>query len=187
MRFLEKLFGTRKTPATPRFSQGDMQVIGDMALRYADVINESLQIASTSKNPETKISRLGVAKAKLEELKVFAEDYPFLTLTSLTNVESDILMLETQFLSAGYKELAEGNSLGKELEDEGRIDEAITQYESLVTKGTDTPFTYRRLAIIYRKRKAPRDEARVVKAAMDAINPDSTHRKWFRERLTKIK
>ena len=160
-----------------------MQVIGDMALRYAEVINESLQIANTSKNPETKISRLGVAKAKLAEVKALAEEYPFLVLTTLTQVESDILMLEAEFLSAGYKELADGNSHGKELEDEGRIDEAITQYESLVTKGTDTPFTYRRLAIIYRKRKAPREEARVVKAAMCAIDRASPHYKWFRERL----
>jgi hypothetical protein len=187
MGFFEKLFGSRRQQTTPQFTQRDIQVIGDSAHRYVEVINESLQLANTSKNPATKISRLNVAKVKLEELKVLVAQYPFLDLTFLPEVESDIAKLEVEFLGAGYKELAEGNSRGKELEGEGRIDEAITQYEALVSRGTDTPFTYKRLAILYKKRKSPQDEERVVQAAIAAIDQDSTHLKWFRERLTKIK
>lgn len=187
MGFFQKLFGSRRSQSTPEYSQRDVEVIGDSAHRYVEIINESLQLANTSKNPETKISRLNVAKDKLDELKVLVDQYPFLDLTFLPQVESDIARLEAEFLSAGYKEIADGNSYGKTLEDEGRIDDAISQYESLVLRGTDTPFTYKRLAIIYRKSKRPQDEERVTRAALAAIDQDSTHLEWFRERLTKIK
>lgn len=187
MGLFQKLFGSRRVQPTPEYSQRDIEVIGDSAHRHVDVINESLQLANTSKNPETKISRLRVAKEKIEELKGLVDLYPFLDLTFLPQVESDIARLEAEFLSAGYQEIADGNSHGKSLEDDGRIDDAITQYESLASRGTNTPFTYKRLAIIYRKRKCPQDEERVIQAALAALDQDSTHLVWFRERLTKIK
>ena len=158
-----------------------------MAHRLVDVINESLQLSNTSKNPDTKISRLNVAKLKLEELKVMAEQYPFLELTTLPQVEASIARLEAKFLSAGYKEIAEGNANGKALEDEGRTEEAITIYESLIDRRTDTPFTYKRLAIIYKKKRSPSDEERIIKTAILVIDPDSTYLSWFQDRLEKIK
>jgi hypothetical protein len=57
------------------------------------------------------------------------------------------------------------NIEGRALEKAGRIDEAITLYESGVARGTDTPATYKRLRILYRKLKRPDDVER-IKALM---------------------
>jgi hypothetical protein len=48
------------------------------------------------------------------------------------------------------------NLEGRALERAGRVDEAIDMYEYGVAQGTDTPATYTRLRILYRKQK--RDE-----------------------------
>ena len=187
MGLFQKLFGSRQASTQPAYSRGDIKIIGDMASRLVDVINESLQLSNTSKNPDTKISRLNVAKLKLEELKVMVAQYSFLEFTTLPQVEASIAGLEAEFLSSGYKEIADGNTNGKALEDEGRIDEAIMIYESLVDRSTDTPFTYKRLAIIYKKKRSQDDEKRILKTAISAIDPDSTHLSWFQDRLTKMK
>ena len=52
-------------------------------------------------------------------------------------------------------------SRGRALEEAGRIDEAIALYEYGVAGGTDTPFTYTRLRILYRKLKRPDDVERI--------------------------
>ena len=57
------------------------------------------------------------------------------------------------------------NIEGRALEKAGRIHEAITLYESGVARGTDTPATYKRLRILYRKLKRPDDVER-IKALM---------------------
>ena len=186
MGLFQKFFGSRQAPTQPIYSRGDMQIIGDMATRLVEVINESLQLSNTSKNPDTKISRLNVAKVKLEELKVIVIQYPFLEFTTLPEVEASIARLEAEFLSAGYKEIVDGNANGKSLEYEGRIDEAIKVYESLVDRCTNTPFTYKRLVVIYKKKQSPRDEERILKIAISAIDPDSTHLSWFQDRLAKM-
>ena len=53
------------------------------------------------------------------------------------------------------------NLEGRALEKAGRIDEAIALYESGVAGGTDTPNTYTRLRILYRKLKRPEDVERI--------------------------
>ena len=53
------------------------------------------------------------------------------------------------------------NNLGKELEKEGKIDEAIDIYEDNVLLKTDTPFTYLRLSILYKKNKDVDNEIRI--------------------------
>lgn len=46
----------------------------------------------------------------------------------------------------------ENNKKGEKLEKEEKIDEAIEVFESNILIHTDTPYTYRRLSIIYKKR-----------------------------------
>ena len=46
----------------------------------------------------------------------------------------------------------ENNNKGEKLEKEEKIDEAIEVFESNILIHTDTPYTYRRLSIIYKKR-----------------------------------
>jgi len=59
------------------------QVIIDSAQRLLDVINESLKIANESKNADTKVSRLDVAKQRLVDLKRLSKEHPFIKLTQL--------------------------------------------------------------------------------------------------------
>lgn len=53
------------------------------------------------------------------------------------------------------------NIEGQALERAGRINEAIALYESGVVRGTDTPATYTRLRILYRRLKRPQDVERI--------------------------
>jgi hypothetical protein len=59
------------------------------------------------------------------------------------------------------------NVEGRALEKAGRIDEAIALYEYGVARGTDTPFTYTRLRILYRKLKRPDDVERIQRLMME--------------------
>ena len=156
------------------------------AERLVDLVNESLKIAHESQNAETKISRLDFAKAKLEELKRIEHEHSSITITQLPQVEASIAELESKFTRAHYREAADGNMHGQALEKEGKVDDAILEYERLLSEGVDTPFTYRRLAIIYSKKKQRNEELRVLKAAIENIPvSNSAHYKWFAERLAK--
>ena len=174
-------------PMTGTHSERDIEAVAEVARRVVEVVNESIKLANESTNPETKVSRLGVAKQKLTELKQLGSDYPFLTLASVNEVEQDIARLELEFELAGYRDIAEGNTLGQQLEKAGQIDEALSQYERLLEQRVDTPFTYRRLAILYRKRKQPDDELRAIRAALDNVpSSNASHYAWFQERLAKL-
>jgi tetratricopeptide (TPR) repeat protein len=176
---------TARTSSKREFNDLERTVI-DSAQRLVDVINESLKIANDSKNVDTKISRLDVAKQMLGRLKQLSTDHPFIELAQLPQVEQSIAELEREFIQAGYREAAEGNMRGQSLEKEGKLDEAILAYERLLEKGVDTPFTYRRLAIIYSKHKQRDDELRVLRAAIKNVPVEnSNHYQWFAERLAK--
>jgi len=162
------------------------QSVIESANRLVDVINESLKIANESQNADTKISRLDVAKQRLSELKRISREHSFINLTQLPQVEQSIADLESEFGQAQYREAAGGNMSGQSLEKEGKIDEAIVQYERLIEAGVDTPFTYRRLAIIYSKRKKREEELRVLRAAMENVpKGNSKHYQWFADRFAK--
>lgn len=162
------------------------QAIIYSAQRIVDVINESLKIANDSMNADTKISRLDLAKAQLAELKKLSREHSFIKITDIQKVEQSICGLEQEFLLSHYREAADGNMRGQDLEKEGNIDKAILEYERLLNEGVDTPFTYRRLAIIYSKLKKPDEEVRVLQAAIRNIPvQNSGHYQWFAERLAK--
>lgn len=183
MNFFANLF---RKKASRNYSRSDIEVITASAQRLADIINESLKISNDSKNPETKFSRLNVAKDKLSEIKDLSTKYSFLSLTTLIDVERSIAELESEYLMAGYKEIANGNIAAEALEKEDKIEEAIVQYEKLVSQKADTPFTYRRLAILYRKEKNEKDEIRVIQSALINIpESNSKHYNWFQDRLAK--
>ena len=185
MGFFSDLF---KRKASNGYSKNDIDVVTSSAQRLVEVINESLTIANESNNPETKISRLEVAKDKLSEIKKLSKQYSFLALTSLNDVENSISELENEFLISGYAEIANGNITAESLEKEGKVEEAINEYEKLVERKVDTPFTYRRLAILYRKGKQENEETRIINEALNNIpKSNSKHYGWFQERLQKMK
>lgn len=70
------------------FSKADMEAVALCAQRISDLIYESMNIARTSRNPNTKISRLRFAKQKIEEIKHLAAKYPFLELPNLKKIET---------------------------------------------------------------------------------------------------
>jgi arginine utilization protein RocB len=104
-----------------------MRVIGEIAQRLVDVINESLKIAADSANRETRASRLEVAKLKLREIKELASQYSFLTFQSLPEVERDIGILEQELEITDFRANVEANSCARQLEKAGSIDEATAQ------------------------------------------------------------
>jgi hypothetical protein len=59
------------------------------------------------------------------------------------------------------------NVEGRALEKAGRVDEAIALYEYGVSGGTDTPATYTRLRVLYRKLKRPEDVERIKRLMLE--------------------
>lgn len=172
-------------------SDNDSLAVGDLASQQAErhrqIINESLHLANDSANLDTKISRLDLAKQHLEMLKSHIKQYDHLSLTNLDQVEVSIAELEAEFKQRGYKEIAQRNLSGQGLEKAGDINGAIEVYETALDADVDTPFPYRRLAILYRKQKRREDEVRVIKHALKNIGAGNTkHYQWFSERLAKF-
>lgn len=61
------------------------------------------------------------------------------------------------------------NLIGRDLEKEGYVDNAIELYELNIEEGFDGNFPYDRLAIIYRKRKQYQDEIRVLEKGIEVF------------------
>lgn len=178
--------GSRSDSARETQLDVTQQIAASSAQRLVEIINESLQIANDSKNAETKISRLDLAKERLDELKGLVKENPWIKIDQLSNVEQSISTLEWEFKQANYREAADGNMRGQALEKDGDVEEALLEYEKLLKQGVDTPFTYRRLAILYSKRKDRENELRVLGAALKNVPVEnSKHYQWFAERLAK--
>lgn len=189
---LRRIFGgVIKNPSTSETKPDPTQeqrLVFEAGRRLVEVINESIQFATNSNDINTKISRLNVAKATLIRAKALATQYPYISLTSLPEVELTIEKLEEQFNLRDYKQVADDNERGNQLEREGKISEAISLYEGMVALGVDTPFTYRRLAILHRKSKDQKREIESLLAALKNIpKENAAHYGWFEDRLKKIK
>jgi len=160
-KFLSRIFQGDKEAEARRVLDSNEQYVEfttASADRLLEIIIESSNIVNDSKNIETRVSRLDVASDKMAELKDLVSKNSFLTIRGLEEFETSIKKLELEFSVAGYREIAQGNYNGELLEKEGKVDEAIATYEKLLETGVDTPFTYRRLAILYKKQKKAGDE-----------------------------
>ncbi len=62
------------------------------------------------------------------------------------------------------EERAQINLVGHALEQQGRIEEAIAVYEGGIAANTDTPLTYKRLRVLYRRLKRTDDVNRIQEA-----------------------
>lgn len=80
---LKKIFGTN--------AKSDMEQACRLAQRHIEIINESLQIANASTNPETIRSRLDIAITKITEVKDLTKKHPYIKLTFLKEVEKNIV------------------------------------------------------------------------------------------------
>jgi tetratricopeptide (TPR) repeat protein len=73
---------------------------------------------------------------------------------------------------------SERNQKGKEFEASGDIDSAIEIYEQNVTILSPAPFPYKRLALIYKKKKDIDNEIRVLKALLSIQENEAKKYKW---------
>lgn len=74
----------------------------EQATNLMHIINESLQISNNSTNPETKVSRLELARARLDSLELLSVQHPFIKLQRLQEVRNTISGLASQYGEAGY-------------------------------------------------------------------------------------
>lgn len=79
-------------------------------------------------------------------------------------------------------ETCENNNRGIELEKLGQIDEAIKVYEKNISIGYLATHAYERLRIIYKRRKDPANELRVLRAGIALFEPANDER--FRQALS---
>ena len=129
-----------------------------------------------------------MAKDIVGRLRELAARFPFLVLNSLDEVEVQQLSLELQVMGEKFGRIGTANQEGQALGKEGKIDEAIRVFESLLAENVDTPFTYRRLAILYRKRKSRDDEIRVLLLGIRNLRGEvsASHIRWLNERYDKL-
>jgi hypothetical protein len=78
------------------WTKSDINLIAGTAQRFVQIINESLQICNKTKNIETKISRVRLARQKLNELNDYVYQYPFIKIEKLFEVESNIREFEAE-------------------------------------------------------------------------------------------
>jgi tetratricopeptide (TPR) repeat protein len=150
-------------------------------------INTTLIKASKSTDIGTRKLHLASTRADILELKRLAPSCRVLQRADLEEVELQILRIEKETEILEQRAIAKRIQDGHDLEKRGLIKEAIAAYEKLVAKTVDTPFTYRRLAILYRKLKSSDDEIRVLRAALSNIpKSNRKHHDWFKARLLKI-
>ena len=176
----------KRVGQTPIYSDRDIQAISESANSIVRVFNDSLKIAHTTNNIDTKISRTQIAREKLSELEDMAAQYSFVSLPNLAKVEQDLAFVEKEISKGNYAQIAQDNLAAQELEKQGNVEAAIEIYEQLAADGTDTPFTYRRLAIIYSKQKRYDNELSVVEQALANIPKSNVgHYEWFQKRHAK--
>ena len=80
-------------------------------------------------------------------------------------------------------ELVKAFLRGQNLEQIGRVDEAIECYERAVTAGFDAAGPYDRLIWIYQQRRAHRDVIRVAEASLEAVRTYPAKRQWYEQQM----
>jgi tetratricopeptide (TPR) repeat protein len=152
-----------------------------------DGISTKLIAASKSDDIGTRKLHLASTRAEIRELKKLAPGCRALQRSDLEEVELQIQRIEKETAILEQQAMAKGVKDGQDLEKRGLIREAIAAYEKLVAKMVDIPFTYRRLAILYRKTKSSDDEIRVLRAALRNIpKSDREQHDWFEARLLHV-
>jgi tetratricopeptide (TPR) repeat protein len=170
---------SEKSLQLPSVKQTADKLVGEIvttlgaASEFTDIGTRKLHVAST--------------RAEFLELKRLAGRCRVLQHAGLEELELQILQIEKETKILEQQAIAKRNQDGQDLEKRGLIKEAIAAYEKLVAKRVDTPFTYRRLAILHRKLKSFDDEIRVLQEALRNIpKSNGKHHDWFKARLLKI-
>lgn len=115
--------GVEQKKPEPQLTQLQ-RLSAEQAVLLMKIINESLQLANNSTNPSTKVSRLELARAKLDSLVLIAAQQPFIKLQRLDAVRHTISQLAEEFTAAGYY---------------AQTDESSREYRQDVCKGIQVP------------------------------------------------
>lgn len=103
MSWFKKLFGSADAQSKPEQKPTEMQLlVFAQAEELMLIINESLQISNNSIHPSTKVSRLELARSKLDSLELLSKQHPFITLKRLDEVRKSIAGLAEEYSNAGY-------------------------------------------------------------------------------------
>jgi hypothetical protein len=70
---------------------------------------------------------------------------------------------------------------GQNLEQLGKVDEAVALYEQAVTAGFDSPGPYDRLIHIYAHRAQHSDVVRVGSAALESVHTHEDKLRWYEQ------
>jgi tetratricopeptide (TPR) repeat protein len=170
---------SEKSLPLPSVKQTADELVGEMIT--------SLGAARESNDIGTRKLHIASTRTDLHRLKRLAGGCRELQQAELEEVELQILQIEKETEVLEQQTIAKRNRDGRHLEKRGLIKEAIAAYEKLVAKMVDSPFTYRRLAILYRKLSSIDDEIRILREALRNVPKSSRkHHDWFRARLQKI-
>jgi len=74
----------------------------------------------------------------------------------------------------------------KDLEDKGYLDNAIEMYETIVDRSFNAPFSYNRLAIIYRKRKEFDKEITVINKLIKMYENSKAEKEYVQPQIDKL-
>ena len=94
----------------PRFSESDTLAVQQRAETVLRAFDESLNIATQSKNRGTREYKLQIAREWLIELKKLTNKFPFLHLKNLQAVEARIIAVEAETRSLTYGEVVDTSS-----------------------------------------------------------------------------
>jgi hypothetical protein len=73
-------------------------------------------------------------------------------------------------MSNNHDAQVQRNLLGKQFEKDGKVLDAMALYEENISEHFEGSFPYWRLAILYRKRKLPLEEVRILEKAISVFN-----------------
>lgn len=90
---------TKPKRVKPAPSARDLSVIVASAQRMVDTVHQSMQIATTSKSKNTRLSRLRVAWRTLKRLESLRAKWPMVRIDSMLAVELDIRRLEMEAMA----------------------------------------------------------------------------------------
>lgn len=72
---------------------------------------------------------------------------------------------------------------GQNLEQIGKVDEAVKVYESIVAEGFDSAGPYDRLIWIYQARSLHRDVIRIAEASLAGVRTYQQKRDWYARQI----
>ena len=190
---------------TERYSPAELSAATDSAISLAEVVNDSIEIAQSTNNLETKESRIRVARKRLEELKNLSKEYPAISIEELKHTEDELTTLEhesqihlndpsykVEGLTFWHPDLIEKVKKLKREEENEEAEKLLleiikaTENHSAKTGQGVAPWAYEQIAIIYRKQKRLDDEAEVLRRFAAQEHASGAKPPKLLERLEKV-